>query len=52
MINTCRQNNVRVYADATVNDMALNGNDMNPTHCNGGDSWGAKNATAESPYYS
>jgi alpha-amylase len=28
MINTCRKNNVRVYADAVVNHMAGNGNDM------------------------
>lgn len=55
MIKTCRKNNVRVYADAVVNHMTGNGNDMFPNHRTGSGScvfWGAKNATANSPYYS
>lgn len=40
MIDTCRKNNVRVYADAVVNHMTGNGNDMFPTHCSGGAFWG------------
>lgn len=35
MINTCRSHNVRVYADAVINHMDGNGNDMHPTHCSG-----------------
>lgn len=52
MINTCRKNNVRVYADAVVNHMAGNGNDMFPTHCSGSVYWGAKNSSGGSPWYS
>jgi alpha-amylase len=56
MINTCRSHGVRVYADAVINHMTGNGNDMFPSHRagNGGycNYWGAKNATAGSPYYS
>ena len=55
MINTCRSAGVRVYADAVVNHMAGNGNDMWPDHRNGGGSWcthwGPKDATAKSPYF-
>jgi alpha-amylase len=54
MINVCRKNGVRVYADAVINHMSGNGNDMG-THRTGSGNWcaywGAKNATAGSPYY-
>ena len=52
MINTCRKNGVRVYADAVVNHMAGNGNDMFPTHCSGNVYWGAKNSSGGSPFWS
>ena len=55
MINTCRQNNVRVYADAVVNHMTGCGNDKFPDHRTGSSTscshWAAKNSTAGSPYY-
>jgi alpha-amylase len=51
MINTCRKNNVRVYADAVVNHMTGNGNDMFPTHCANQATWGNKNSSAGSPFY-
>eukprot|EP00357_Protocruzia_adherens_P026188 CAMPEP_0114992454 /NCGR_PEP_ID=MMETSP0216-20121206/11954_1 /TAXON_ID=223996 /ORGANISM="Protocruzia adherens, Strain Boccale" /LENGTH=651 /DNA_ID=CAMNT_0002355929 /DNA_START=44 /DNA_END=1999 /DNA_ORIENTATION=- len=55
MINTCRKLGVRVYADAVVNHMSGDGNDVFPSHRNGGGNyctiWGAKNSTAYSPYY-
>ncbi|GLD93561.1 hypothetical protein PINS_up002153 [Pythium insidiosum] len=55
MIQTCRANGVRVYADAVVNHMVGGGNDVNPTHrnSNGGycARWGPKSSTAKSPYY-
>ncbi|KAJ0405453.1 hypothetical protein ATCC90586_002768 [Pythium insidiosum] len=55
MIQTCRANGVRVYADAVVNHMAGGGNDVNPTHRNGNGgycaTWGPKSSTASSPYY-
>lgn len=51
MINTCRSNNVRVFADAVVNHMTGNGNDMNPTHCAGNVIWNGKNSSAGSPFY-
>ena len=51
MINTCRKNNVRVYADAVVNHISGNGNDMFPNHCSGGNFWGAKNSSGGSPWY-
>lgn len=55
MIDTCRSNNVRVYADAVVNHMTGNGNDMNPDHRNGSGGacihWGSKNGSAGSPWY-
>ena len=34
MINTCRSKGVRVYADAVINHMAGNGNDMYDDHRN------------------
>ena len=52
MITTCRKNNVRVYADAVVNHMAGNGNDMFPEHCIGSNYWGAKNSSGGTPYWS
>ena len=52
MINTCREKGVRVYADAVVNHMVGNGNDMFPTHCTGGNYWGNKNSSAGSPFWS
>jgi len=55
MINACRAVGVRVYADAVVNHMAGNGNDMFPTHRtpSGGSCiyWGNKNGSAGSPWY-
>ena len=54
MINTCRRNKVRVYADAVINHMAGNGNDMNPDHRNWRgicQHWGPKNGAAGSPWY-
>ena len=55
MINTCRKNNVRVYADAVVNHMAGNGNDMYWDHRNpsGGSCvhWGPKAGSSGSPWW-
>jgi len=56
MINTCRQNGVRVYADAVVNHMSGNGNDMTPSHRTpgGGGSciyWSNKNGSAGSAWF-
>jgi len=55
MIQTCRQKNVRVYADAVVNHMTGNGNDMFPDHRNpaGGSCihWSPKNSSFSSPWY-
>jgi len=55
MINTCRAAGVRVYADAVVNHMTGNGNDMFPTHRVGSGggctTWGNKNGSAGSPWY-
>ena len=52
MINTCRKNKVRVYADAVINHMAGNGNDMYADHrdenCN---HWGPKAGSAGSPWW-
>ena len=52
MINTCRSKNVRVYADAVVNHMAGNGNDMFPSHCSGNVYWPNKGSSAGSPFWS
>jgi alpha-amylase len=52
MINTCRDKGVRVYADAVVNHMVGNGNDMFPNHCSGGNFWGNKNSSGGSPFWS
>ena len=54
MINTCRKNGVRVYADAVINHMAGNGNDMYADHRNWSGScihWGPKNGSAGSPWW-
>lgn len=55
MIDHCRSKNVRVYADAVVNHMAGNGNDMSPDHRNGNggwcNHWGPKNSAAGSPWF-
>jgi alpha-amylase len=55
MIDTCRKNNVRVYADAVINHMTGSGNDMFPDHRNqaGGSCvhWTNKNSSAGSPWY-
>ena len=55
MIDKCRSLGVRVYADAVINHMAGNGNDMSPDHRNqaGGSCvhWGPKNSAAGSPWY-
>jgi alpha-amylase len=55
MINKCRSFNVRIYADAVVNHMTGNGNDMFPDHRNpaGGSCihWTNKNSSAGSPWY-
>jgi alpha-amylase len=54
MINTCRKFGVRVYADAVINHMSGNGNDMGIHRIQQGGYcayWGAKNSTGGSPYY-
>ena len=54
MINTCRRNGVRVYADAVINHMAGNGNDMYADHRNWAGScvhWGPKAGSAGSPWW-
>ena len=54
MINTCRNNKVRVYADVVINHMAGNGNDMYADHRNyngGCTHWGPKAGSAGSPWW-
>ncbi|TYZ65335.1 hypothetical protein PybrP1_012659 [[Pythium] brassicae (nom. inval.)] len=54
MIQTCRANGVRVYADAVVNHMSGGGNDVSSHRNPSGGSctyWGAKSSAAGSPYY-
>lgn len=55
MIQTCRQAGVRVYADAVINHMSGGGNDVWPSHRNGGNNWcttwGPKDSTGSSPYF-
>ena len=54
MINTCRKNGVRIYADAVINHMAGNGNDMYADHRNWSGScihWGPKAGSAGSPWW-
>ena len=54
MIQTCRANGVRVYADAVVNHMSGGGNDVS-NHRNGNGNycakWTAKSSNKGSPYY-
>ena len=55
MINTCRSKKVRVYADAVINHMAGNGNDMYADHRNNVNGycnhWGPKAGSAGSPWW-
>jgi alpha-amylase len=55
MIQTCRAAGVRIYADAVVNHMSGGGNDVWPSHRNGGGGWctywGPKTSTGTSPYF-
>lgn len=55
MIQTCRANGVRVYADAVVNHMAIGGNDVSEGHHRVDGSncqkWGALSSSKGSPYY-
>ncbi|KAL3668048.1 hypothetical protein V7S43_006917 [Phytophthora oleae] len=54
MIQTCRANGVRVYADAVVNHMSGGGNDvLSHRYSSGGScvTWGAKSSSKKSPYY-
>jgi alpha-amylase len=54
MIRSCRSAGVRVYADAVINHMSGSGNDIQDHRNPAGSScvtWGAKNATAGSAYF-
>ena len=55
MIQTCRSNGVRVYADAVINHMTGGGNDVWESHWNGNGGgcalWGPKESTGKSPYF-
>jgi alpha-amylase len=55
MIQTCRSNGVRVYADAVVNHMTGGGNDVWESHRNGNGGgcalWGPKESTGKSPFF-
>ena len=55
MIQTCRSAGLRVYADAVVNHMSGNGNDVWPSHRNGNNGWcsywGGKSSTGSSPFF-
>ncbi|KAL4175741.1 hypothetical protein KRP22_000702 [Phytophthora ramorum] len=54
MIQACRKNGIRVYADAVVNHMSGGGNDvLSHRYSSGGScvTWGAKSSTKHSPYY-
>ncbi|GAB9466339.1 hypothetical protein Gpo141_00003717 [Globisporangium polare] len=56
MVQTCRANGVRVYADAVVNHMASGGNDVYSAHRkdNGNNQcakWSSKSSTKGSPYF-
>ena len=52
MINRCRSNNLRVYAEIVINHTTGDGNDMNPIHysdtCG---NWGPKSGSGLSPFY-
>lgn len=51
MIQTCRKHNVRVYADVVNNHMSGNGNDILNHRRHNCVSWGGKNSSANSPYF-
>ena len=52
MINTCRQNGVRVYADAVINHMTGGGNDVWDEHISEQCvTWGPKSSSGGSPFY-
>ncbi|KAI8579463.1 hypothetical protein K450DRAFT_210259 [Umbelopsis ramanniana AG] len=54
MINTCRSNGVRVYADAVINHMTGGGNDIQLHRTSSGSSctyWSGHNTTVGSPAY-
>ena len=54
LINTCRNHKVRVYADAVINHMSGNGNDMYKDHRNNNGGcvhWGPKAGSAGSPWW-
>mmetsp|Transcript_22645 Transcript_22645/g.20125 ORF Transcript_22645/g.20125 Transcript_22645/m.20125 type:complete len:607 (+) Transcript_22645:62-1882(+) len=52
MIQTCRSQGVRVYADAVINHMTGGGNDIWNDHISGEcATWGAKSSSGGSPYY-
>ncbi|KAI9145646.1 glycoside hydrolase superfamily [Paraphysoderma sedebokerense] len=54
MIETCRNNGIRVYADAVINHMSGGGNDIEQHRRSSGGScirWGPKNGTAGSPFF-
>ena len=52
MINKCRQNGVRIYAEIVINHMCSNGNDMYEKHLNNDCSvWGPKDGSAGSPFW-
>ena len=54
LINTCRSQGVRVYADAVVNHMTGGGNDANPEHRNpdaGCTTWGGNCNTVKTWKY-
>ena len=55
MIQTCRAQGVRVYADAVINHMSGGGNDVWESHRNGNGGgcalWGPKASTGGSPFF-
>ena len=52
MINRCRSNNVRVYAEIVINHMTGESNDMNPIHYSDTCGyWGPKSGSGLSPFY-
>ena len=55
MINTCRKNNLRIYADITINHMTGHGYDMYDDHRNGNENecfhWNEKGSTDGSPFW-
>ena len=52
MINKCRTNNIRIYSEVVINQMAGNGNDMYNYHLNSDCStYGAKTGSSGSPFW-